>query len=54
MALLLNVRGGGVAPAGLAALTFEAWPRGAATKRLGAPANPAPLALSKSILTCEV
>lgn len=44
-----------VPPAGLAALTFEAWPRGAATKRLGAPAQPGPSGSEQiNPLTCEV
>ena len=40
---------------GLAALTFETRPRGAATKRPGAPAQPGPSGSEQiNPLTCEV
>lgn len=44
-----------VPPAGLAALTFEARPRGAAMRRPGAPAQPGPSGSEQiNPLTCEV
>lgn len=44
-----------VPPAGLAALTFEARPRGAATRRPATPAQPGPSGSEQiNPLTCEV
>lgn len=51
VALLFNVRGGGGAWAGLAALTFEARLLGAAARRSRAPCPARPSWLSKSILS---